>query len=46
MKGRIKMLLALAAMAVTTFVAATSAYACWIFVIHQRECPKSLIETD
>ncbi|MCX8132104.1 MAG: cyclic lactone autoinducer peptide [Clostridia bacterium] len=27
-------------------VAAASASACWLFVFHQRKCPKTLIKQD
>lgn len=46
MKNRLKFLLGTAALFTTLFVAATSANACWILSIHQRECPKSLIKVD
>jgi cyclic lactone autoinducer peptide len=46
MKNRLKKLVAFSALAVTTLVAATSSYGCWLFTFHQRECPKCLIEMD
>jgi cyclic lactone autoinducer peptide len=46
MKKTIKYLICLAALFGTLFVAATSSYGCWIFIVHQRECPKSLIKVD
>ena len=46
MKNRIKFLACSAALFTTLFVAATSASACWFFVAHQRECPKSLLKVD
>jgi cyclic lactone autoinducer peptide len=46
MKNKLKYLLGVAALFGTLVFAATSAYGCWIFAVHQRECPKSLLLKD
>jgi cyclic lactone autoinducer peptide len=46
MRKHFKLLVCMAALATTLLMAATSANACWIISIHQRECPKSLIKVD
>jgi cyclic lactone autoinducer peptide len=46
MKRSLKYLLCSVALVGTLFFAATSAFGCWCWVFHQRECPKSLIKID